>query len=182
MESTLYLFENSNQEILGFLLLGTIHCTFDNGRRLGIVPEVDSFRKLTQDELFDEQSAKLQMKFIDKVNNEVIPCIEWVGMKNAYKNGDMAVPNDLLKMLHEKFVEVYGSDHIEESMGMLTVPGVVRANDGNTYVALLIIDTESAGEHWGTTLRNDSMPQCFVFLSIEGEKPYCFLKMFVKYP
>ena len=31
--------------------LGTIHCTFDNGRRLGIIPEEDSFRRLTQDEI-----------------------------------------------------------------------------------------------------------------------------------
>ena len=47
--------------------LGTIHCTFDNGRRLGIIPEEDSFRTLTQDEILDEQSEKLQMEYIDKV-------------------------------------------------------------------------------------------------------------------
>ena len=35
--------------------IGTIHCDFDNGRRLGLVPEVDSFRKLTQAELEAEQ-------------------------------------------------------------------------------------------------------------------------------
>ena len=86
--------------------LGTIHCTFDNGRRLGIIPEEDSFRRLTQDEILDEQSEKLQMAYIDKVNKEVIPCIEWVGMKNAYKTGDMTVPTDLLRMLHEKYLEV----------------------------------------------------------------------------
>ena len=37
--------------------LGTIHCTFDNGRRLGIIPEEDSFRKLTQDEIRAEVIA-----------------------------------------------------------------------------------------------------------------------------
>lgn len=131
--------------------LGTIHCTFDNGRRLGVIPEEDSLRTLTKDELLDEKSEKLQLEYIDKVNKEVIPCIEWIGMRNAYIKQDMTVPSDLLKILHEKFVEVYGSDHIEGDMGMLTVPGVVRANDGNTYVALLDIDTSSSGEHWGTT-------------------------------
>ena len=130
--------------------LGTIHCIFDNGRRLGIIPEEDSFRKLTQDELFDEESEKLQRKYIDKINKEVIPCIEWIGIKNAYKHNDMAVPTDLLRMLHEKYLEVYGSEHIDCSMGMVTVPGLVQASDGNIYPAILDIDASSSGEHWGT--------------------------------
>lgn len=29
--------------------IGTIHCTFDNGRRFGIIPGEDSFRVLTQE-------------------------------------------------------------------------------------------------------------------------------------
>ena len=38
--------------------LGDLHCTFDNGRRLGLIPGEDSFRKLTQAELEQEQQAK----------------------------------------------------------------------------------------------------------------------------
>lgn len=34
--------------------IGTLHCTFDNGRLLGIVPGEDSFRKLTQEEIDQE--------------------------------------------------------------------------------------------------------------------------------
>ena len=60
--------------------MGTVHCDFDNGRRLGLVPGEDSFRKLTQDEVMEEQSELKQELFIQKVNEEVIPCIEWVGM------------------------------------------------------------------------------------------------------
>ena len=37
--------------------IGTLHCAFDNGRRLGIVPGEDSFRKLTTEELAREQAA-----------------------------------------------------------------------------------------------------------------------------
>lgn len=39
--------------------IGTLHCAFDNGRSLGIVPDEDSFRKLTNEELAEEQMAKL---------------------------------------------------------------------------------------------------------------------------
>lgn len=35
--------------------VGTLHCAFDNGRLLGIVPGEDSFRKLTAEELAEEQ-------------------------------------------------------------------------------------------------------------------------------
>lgn len=131
--------------------MGTVHCNFDNGRRLGLIPGEDLFRKLTQAEVMEEQSEMKQELFIKKVNEEVIPCIEWVGMKNAYQHGDMQVPTDLLRMLHEKFVEVYGSDHIEPSDGFVTVPGVVKAPDGKLYPALLDLDASSSGEHYGTT-------------------------------
>ena len=34
--------------------IGTLHCLFDNGRHLGIIPGEDSFRQLTPDELAEE--------------------------------------------------------------------------------------------------------------------------------
>ncbi|MBQ3330218.1 MAG: DUF4314 domain-containing protein [Ruminococcus sp.] len=37
--------------------IGTIHCDFDNGRGLGIVPGEDSFRTLTDEELAEEQAV-----------------------------------------------------------------------------------------------------------------------------
>ena len=36
--------------------IGTIRCSFDNGRQLGIIPGEDSFRKLTDEELAEEQA------------------------------------------------------------------------------------------------------------------------------
>lgn len=29
--------------------MGTVHCNFDNGRRLGLIPGVDTFRKIQED-------------------------------------------------------------------------------------------------------------------------------------
>lgn len=34
--------------------IGTIHCDFDNGRSLGMVPGEDSFRELTDEEFAEE--------------------------------------------------------------------------------------------------------------------------------
>lgn len=38
---------------------GTLHCDFDNGRSLGVVPGEDSFRKLTDEELAEEQAEDM---------------------------------------------------------------------------------------------------------------------------
>lgn len=37
--------------------IGTLHCDFDNGRSLGIIPGEDSFRMLTDKELSEEQAT-----------------------------------------------------------------------------------------------------------------------------
>lgn len=39
--------------------IGTVHCSFDNGRQLGLVPGEDSFRRLTQEELAEEQAGSM---------------------------------------------------------------------------------------------------------------------------
>ena len=39
--------------------IGTVHCSFDNGRQLGLVPGEDSFRTLTQTELAEEQAETI---------------------------------------------------------------------------------------------------------------------------
>ena len=39
---------------------GQIHPKWDNGRTLAIIPQVDSFRKLTEQEILEEQQLKTQ--------------------------------------------------------------------------------------------------------------------------
>ena len=39
--------------------IGTLHCAFDNARSLGIVPSEDSFRRLTDEELAEEQQENM---------------------------------------------------------------------------------------------------------------------------
>lgn len=42
--------------------IGTIHCDFDNGCRLGIIPKEDSFRKLTETELLQEEEGGMKLQ------------------------------------------------------------------------------------------------------------------------
>ena len=43
--------------------MGTLHCDFDNGRQLGVVPGEDSFRRLTDQELAEEQEISETQDF-----------------------------------------------------------------------------------------------------------------------
>lgn len=38
--------------------IGTVHCNFDNGRRLGLIEGEDDFRTLTAQELAEEENAQ----------------------------------------------------------------------------------------------------------------------------
>ena len=38
--------------------IGTVHCEFDNGRRLGLIEGEDDFRMLTAQELAEEENAQ----------------------------------------------------------------------------------------------------------------------------
>ena len=47
--------------------MGTLHCNFDNGRQLGLVPGEDSFRRLTEQELAEEQELTESENFSMKM-------------------------------------------------------------------------------------------------------------------
>lgn len=49
--------DNTRGTVIAVDDIGTLHCSFDNGRSLGVVPGEDSFRTLTESELAEEQSA-----------------------------------------------------------------------------------------------------------------------------
>lgn len=47
--------------------MGTLHCDFDNGRQLGVIPGEDSFRRLTEQELAEEQEMSEMQDFSMKM-------------------------------------------------------------------------------------------------------------------
>lgn len=49
--------------------IGQIHMTWDNGRTLALVPSVDSFRKLTDKELLEEQMKEMKPALDDMMTS-----------------------------------------------------------------------------------------------------------------
>ena len=53
--------DNTRGTVMAVDDIGTLHCRFDNGRSLGVIPGEDSFRKLTEEELAEEQDMDNDM-------------------------------------------------------------------------------------------------------------------------
>ncbi len=135
--------------------IGTIHPKWDNGSSLGVVPGEDLFRKLTQAELEEEKMMKYET-YTKSVEYDIIPNIDFKKLSEAYDNSvkyDDSYIKEIMKELHERFVEIYGTDTVTEDDGYLAVPAIVESEQtGDIYPAILGIDFSSAGEHWKTML------------------------------
>lgn len=52
--------DNTRGTVLAVDDIGTLHCDFDTGAMLGVIPGEDSFRKLTEEELAEEQETDME--------------------------------------------------------------------------------------------------------------------------
>ena len=51
--------DNTRGTVIAVDDIGTLHCDFDTGAMIGIIPGEDSFRKLTEEELAEEQEPDI---------------------------------------------------------------------------------------------------------------------------
>ncbi len=90
--------DNTRGTVIGVDDIGTLHCSFDNGRSLGIVPSEDSFRKLTDTELAEEQakteSEPLWERLLTEAANRRTPIEEIVVQAiQKYMEGEKDIAN-----------------------------------------------------------------------------------------
>lgn len=65
--------------------------------------------------------------------------------------GDTAYAAEKLLAMHQAFETVYGEGYVDEAYGMVMMPAVVCGRDsGIRTLALVTLDLESSGEHFGT--------------------------------
>ena len=66
---------------------------------------------------------------------------------------------ETLLAMHQAFEEVYGEGYVDEKYGMVMMPAVVKGTEsGIKALALVTLDLESSGEHWGTTFLTPGEP------------------------
>ena len=148
---------------------GQIQMNWDNGRSLALNSETDLYRKLSQEEIEAENQAieqssspsmsmrgvnmdneKLLAEFTNYFDREIPPQIDWQRLGESYQTDEKDYAKSLLKEMHDKFCEVYGTDTIEDEY-FIVAPAVIKVREtGNVIIGLVRLDIASSGEHWGT--------------------------------
>lgn len=93
--------------------------------------------------------------YIAYLNAEVIPKIDCRKLENSYYSVDKTYAKQVLGMLHNAFVQVYGTGcATAEICGeFVNVPAVIRAQKtGEICIGLVTLDLLSSGEHWDTQI------------------------------
>ena len=128
-----------------------VNIQFDNGRNLGMVYGVDHFRALSQREVLEEKCARNYDKYFDAVHRDIFADVNLDRFAEEIEKANDNYTIEILKQLHDKFVEIYDTDNIDELVGFIQVPAIVEAlQTGDYYPALVTLDLDSSGEHWGT--------------------------------
>ena len=128
--------------------IGQIHVNWENGSSLALNTEVDKFYVVTPQE---ELSEKKELEFLLKVR-ELIKNVDFQLLNISCNSDGTIYAAEKLLAMHQAFEEVYGEGYVDERFGMVLMPAVIRGrSSGVQALALVALDLESAGEHWGTT-------------------------------
>ena len=131
--------------------IATVFCRFDNGRRLGLAYGEDHFRPLTQHELLEEKCARNYDKYAEAVYRDIFPRVNLDRLANECANADDTYTTEILRELHDKFVEIYDTDTVDGLAGFVQVPAIIESlQTGDYYPGVVTLDMSSSGEHWGS--------------------------------
>ena len=131
--------------------IATVFCRFDNGRSLGLAYGEDQYRALTQRELLEEKCARNYDKYYDAVHRDIFADVDLDRFADEIEDANDTYTTEILKQLHDKFIEIYDTDCVDSLVGFIQVPAIVESlQTGNYYPALVTLDLDSSGEHWGT--------------------------------
>lgn len=127
--------------------IGQIHVEWENGSTLALNVEEDDFTVVPQKETLSEKKCR---EFLGKVN-EILKETDFYRLNVSCNGGDTAYAAQKLLAMHQAFETVYGEGYVDEEYGMVMMPAVVCGRDsGIRTLALVTLDLESSGEHFGT--------------------------------
>ena len=94
---------------------------------------------------------ELQKEFIDRAN-EILIDVDFEKLTETTNGQDQTYAQEILKQLHQAFVDTYGTGCItDRDLGFIDVPAVIRGRKaGEVFLGLVTLDLEGSGEHWNT--------------------------------
>ena len=156
-------------KVIGVDDIGQIHVEWENGSTLALNVEEDDFTVVPQKETLSEKKCR---EFLGKIN-EILKETDFYLLNVSCNGGDTAYAAQKLLAMHQAFEEVYGEGYVEEGYGMVMMPAVIRGRESGIHaLAVVTLDLESSGEHWGTTFLSPGGPlvQGYVYLTEEQKQ------------
>ena len=153
--------------------IGQIHVKWENGSSLALNTEVDQFYVITPQE---ELSEKKELEFLMKVR-EIFENVDFELLHISCNSDGNSYAAEKLLAMHLAFEEVYGEGYVNESYGMVVMPAVIKGIESDVHaLALVSLDLQSSGEHWGTTFFSPVGPLMQLSDKLtEAQK--CFIKV-----
>lgn len=126
--------------------IGQIHINWECRSSLALNTEEDEFYVVTPQE---ELSEKKESEFLQKIN-QLMKSVNFTLLNMSCNGKGTVYAAEKLLAMHQAFEKVYGEGYVDESYGMVLMPAVVRGRKSGIHaLALVSLDLESSGEHWG---------------------------------
>ncbi|MDJ0305660.1 MULTISPECIES: hypothetical protein [Dehalobacter] len=100
---------------------------------------------------------ELQTVYIEKLNKDILPKLDFKKLHESYNSSDKQYAKEVLKSLHDAFIQVYQTDYLtDREFEFVLVPAVIKAQKtGDVSIGIVTLDIGSSSEHWGTIFFTD---------------------------
>jgi len=96
------------------------------------------------------ENRNLQKAYIERLN-KILPTVDFTKLDESCNSADDSYAKDILKQMHDAFVETYGTDYLDSGYEFVELPAIIQGrNTGHIGLGIVTLDLESSGEHWGT--------------------------------
>jgi len=97
------------------------------------------------------EDRDLQKEYIEHLNTLLLT-VDFKELDVSCNSTDHSYAKDILKKMHDIFIEVYKTDYLDSyTYEFVEVPAVIKGrNTGHIGLGIVSLDLESSGEHWGT--------------------------------
>lgn len=97
------------------------------------------------------KNQNLQKQYIDKVNG-YLSQVDFAKLDRSCNSADDSYAKEVLKALHDLFVEVYGVDYLDTGYEFVDMPAVILGCEtGHIGLGLVSLYIPDSGEHYGTS-------------------------------
>jgi hypothetical protein len=114
---------------------------------------------------------QLQIAYVEKINT-LLPTVDFDRLDKACNSNGDEYAKEILKQMHDLFVEIYGTDNLDFEEEFAQLPAVIQGRKtGHVGLGLVALDLLSSGELCGTFFFT---PRGVIHHSFEKMKPEDF--------